>query len=79
MDATVANMRLCEAAGVKAVVWDAYEARATSASSTDYFWLGENDPLLDAEGEPLVLATVVSARYRPIEESELPQPHKEQS
>lgn len=58
----MANMRRLEAAGLSAVVWDVLANEKFSASSGDYFWLGEDEPLRDEGGEALLLVRLIPAR-----------------
>ena len=57
--ATVANMRAVQdKPGVFAFSPATFERY--SATPGDYFWMPENEPLTDSEGEPMLLATEFS-------------------
>ncbi len=69
--ATVANMRRCEAAGLRVVALDPATGETFSASSGDYFWLGDDWLTSEVDGEPLVLVTVVPRTYKAVTEDAL--------
>lgn len=56
MIATVRNMRAAEAAGMPGVfAHDPETGDEFSATSGDYFWLSEDEPLTGESGQPLLL------------------------
>lgn len=55
MNATIQNMRQHYAEGVFA--YSPFTGEESSANPGDYFWLGEDDPLIDSLGQAMILAT----------------------
>lgn len=49
---------LKRADGFRLVAYDRSLGTTYSADPTDYFWLGDEEPLTDAQGTPLVLAWI---------------------
>ena len=66
MIATVNNMRLCEAAGIKAVMLDSSNFETFSATSGDYWLVPDDQAITGADGEPCELVSVVPATYAEI-------------
>lgn len=60
--ATVRNMREAERRGKHCIAFSTNTYEQCSASSGDYFQLADDEPLLDAEGAPMLLAVKVT-RY----------------
>lgn len=57
--ATVANMKRYEETGspIHAVAYSPMTGEEYSATSGDYFWLGENEPLTDEFCNPMILVS----------------------
>lgn len=60
--ATIENMREAESRGKRCMAYSPNTGEQFSATSADYFNLPEGKPLVDADGEPLILAVKVT-RY----------------
>lgn len=68
MIATVENMRKCETAGIRAAVLDMETGEFYSANPRDYFWLADDEPLTDIDGEPQIIVRCIPATFEEIEE-----------
>lgn len=67
MDATLNNMRLCESRGLRNVVaLDQLTQETFSATSGDYFWQPDDQPLTGEMDLPLVLVSRIPETYRSI-------------
>lgn len=55
--ATLANMRRCEAAGIKAVAFSPDTYEQYSATPGDYWDMPDDQALQDAEGQDMILVT----------------------
>jgi hypothetical protein len=67
MLATPKNMKECERCGIQAIAISTISGDCYSAGSGDYFWLADDQPLVDDFQEPMKLV-VKSVQFLDVEE-----------